>query len=86
MEIDMRIFLPALLLLLTPLAYAAKAPTFATADGAIRGYDPVAYFTLGDAVEGKAEFSTEWQGATWRFTSADNLARFESDPAAYAPQ
>jgi hypothetical protein len=26
------------------------------------------------------------EGATWRFASAENLARFRSDPARYAPQ
>lgn len=83
----MKTLLPALLaLIFMPLALAAQAPTFATADGAIRGYDPVAYFTLGEATEGKAEYSTEWQGAIYRFTSADNLALFESDPERYAPQ
>ncbi len=87
LDTDMKTILPAILLLLSmPLAQAAKAPTFATGDGAIRGYDPVAYFTLGRPTEGKAEFSTQWQGATWLFASAENLALFESDPARYAPR
>ena len=83
----MKKILVALVLgIFVPLAFAGNPPTFATGDGAIRGYDPVAYFTLGEATEGKAEFSSQWQGATWRFASADNLARFESDPERYAPQ
>lgn len=53
---------------------------------AIRGTDPVAYFTEGEAVEGSEEFETEWQGATWRFASAENQELFENDPEAYAPQ
>ena len=74
------------LLLVLPLAFAGKPPVFATGDGAIRGYDPVAYFKQGKPTRGQAEFSTEWQGATYRFANADNLAAFEADPTAYAPQ
>ena len=53
---------------------------------AIRGYDTVAYFTQNEAVEGKAEFSTEYLGATWLFSSAEHLALFEQNPEEYAPQ
>ncbi|MEW6271963.1 MAG: YHS domain-containing (seleno)protein [Thermodesulfobacteriota bacterium] len=52
---------------------------------AIEGYDPVAYFTEGRAVEGSSEHTFEWMGATWRFASAANHDRFAADPAAYAP-
>ena len=57
-----------------------------SSDLAIRGTDPVAYFTEGQAVEGSSEYETEYQGATWRFSSAENQELFESDPEAYAPQ
>jgi YHS domain-containing protein len=53
---------------------------------AIRGADPVAYFTAADAVKGSAEYAYEWQGATWWFSSAENRDLFASDPEAYAPQ
>lgn len=53
---------------------------------AVRGYDPVAYFVDGHATEGKSEFTTSWQGATWRFASAEHRDRFVADPEAYAPQ
>lgn len=53
---------------------------------AIRGYDPVAYFTEGRPVEGQSAFSLDWNGATWRFASAENRALFEADPERYAPQ
>ena len=53
---------------------------------AIRGYDTVAYFTEGAPVEGSEEFTAEWQGATWRFASAEHLDLFEADPERYAPQ
>ena len=66
----------------------AKAEIFTgNSDGiAIRGYDPVGYFTVGKPVEGKAEFATEWKGATWRFASAENLATFKANPGKYAPK
>ena len=75
-----------LLLLFVPLAYAAKPQTFADSNGAIRGYDPVAYFTESAPVRGSNEFTTRWQGATYKFSSAENLKLFEQQPEAYAPQ
>lgn len=53
---------------------------------AVGGYDTVAYFKVNRPVQGKAEFSTEYKGATWRFSSAENLAAFKANPTAYAPQ
>jgi YHS domain-containing protein len=64
----------------------ATAPVYQTSAGAIDGYDPVAYFTEGQAVAGKPEFAHAWNGATWHFASADHLAAFQQDPARYAPQ
>lgn len=53
---------------------------------ALDGYDPVAYFALGKPVKGVAEFSATWNGATWRFSSAENKSAFEKEPVKYAPQ
>ncbi|MEL6768953.1 MAG: YHS domain-containing (seleno)protein [Pseudomonadota bacterium] len=53
---------------------------------AIRGADPVAFFTEGKAVEGFSSHRFKWQGATWQFASAENRDRFAADPTAYAPQ
>lgn len=53
---------------------------------AIRGADPVAYFTEGKAVKGSGEFEYEWNDATWRFSSQENLALFAENPEQYAPQ
>lgn len=53
---------------------------------AIDGADPVAYFTEGRPVEGKREFSAQWNGASWRFASAANRDLFLADPERYAPQ
>jgi YHS domain-containing protein len=58
-----------------------------TADGvALKGYDPVAYFTAGEAVPGTDQYAYRWQGASYRFVSADNLERFKGEPEKYLPQ
>jgi YHS domain-containing protein len=53
---------------------------------AIRGYDPVAYFTKEKAVLGSDKFVHEWNGAMWKFASQENLDLFKSNPEKYAPQ
>ncbi len=71
--------------LTAPKEYAAE-PVF-TEDGlAIRGYDPVAYFTEGRPVAGDAAVAAEWQGATWRFASAEHRDMFLAEPEKYAPE
>ncbi|MEM0981133.1 MAG: YHS domain-containing (seleno)protein [Cyanobacteria bacterium P01_H01_bin.58] len=58
----------------------------ATSGLAIRGADTVAYFTKGKAVLGSSDYEYEWNGATWRFSSAQNLEAFKANPEAFAPQ
>jgi YHS domain-containing protein len=53
---------------------------------AIRGYDPVAYFTEGQPVEGNSAYQYEWNGAVWQFSSDENLTSFIANPEAFAPQ
>jgi YHS domain-containing protein len=53
---------------------------------AVKGYDPVAYFTNGQPTAGLEQYSYTWKGKTYRFGSADNLQRFKADPAKYVPQ
>lgn len=77
-------------------ALAAPALAAAAADNevytghfsnlAVGGYDPVAYFEQGEPAKGQPQYSYEYKGATWRFSSAENLASFTADPDAYAPQ
>jgi hypothetical protein len=71
--------------LLVSFSVYAKDPVFATEDGAIRGYDPVAYFTEGKPVKGDAGISTVWKEATWHFASTENRDAFAADPDKYAP-
>jgi len=72
---------PGLALAAKPLIY-----TPALSNAAAGGYDVVAYFTAGRPTPGVDSFKTEWKGATWKFSSAANLAKFKANPAAYAPQ
>ena len=67
-------------------AFAASPEVFAESDVAIRGADPVAYFTHGAPRIGSPEHMIMWRGTTWHFESAENRAMFESDPSKYAPQ
>jgi YHS domain-containing protein len=53
---------------------------------AIKGYDPVSYFTTGKPTPGLAQFSTTYKGATYRFSSADNRDRFIATPEKFVPQ
>ncbi len=77
-----------LALSLLPAPAAAKDPVYTGifSSLAVSGYDPVAYFTAGQPVEGSADHELAWSGATWRFASAANLAAFQADPQAFAPQ
>ena len=53
---------------------------------AIKGYDPVAYFTLDKAVVGKPEIEHEWDEQRYHFMSAEHRELFKTDPLRYAPQ
>jgi YHS domain-containing protein len=53
---------------------------------ALKGYDPVAYFTESRATPGTPQFHHEWDGATYRFASAKHLELFKADPDRYLPQ
>ncbi len=69
-------------------AFADVAPVYTkkNSDLALSGYDPVAYFTLGEPTEGSETFSTEYQGANFLFASQENLDLFLASPDQYAPQ
>lgn len=57
------------------------------ADGlALKGYDPVAYFSDNAAVPGSEEYTATVDGVTYHFASAENRDAFTADPAKYSPQ
>ena len=71
---------------LTRPAVAAEPYVFAVDCIAIRGVDPVAYFSQGATVQGSADHALMWDGATWHFSSVANMEMFTANPRAYAPQ
>ena len=75
-----------LLLFFSSAALAEKPPVFSDRAGAIRGYDPVAYFDKKGPVRGAQQFSHQWNGATWYFASAANRDKFAAMPEKFAPQ
>ena len=58
----------------------------ATTGLAISGFDPVAYFTEGKALFGRAEFELNLEGSVWRFNNEGNKGAFENNPEVYAPR
>lgn len=66
---------------------SAWAGEFFEKDGAaLRGYDPVAYFTDQRPVKGSSEHRAEHKGSTFHFASKANRDAFAADPERYAPQ
>jgi YHS domain-containing protein len=53
---------------------------------ALKGYDPVSYFTDGKPEKGSAEFSFAFDDTTYWFKSAEHKAKFAAEPERYAPQ
>jgi YHS domain-containing protein len=53
---------------------------------ALKGYDPVAYFTEGRPMLGKKEFEYIWDEARYYFASDYHMSMFRSDPDRYTPQ
>lgn len=60
--------------------------TDSTSGLALFGYDPVAYFTDGEAIRGQHQYEWVWQGVSWTFASQANREVFRQDPEIYAPQ
>ena len=77
----------ALLFLGAALMFGTAAPAHAaeTPKLAIDGYDPVGYFTEKQPIEGKPEFTHDWDGSRYQFHNAANRDRFAADPDRYAP-
>ena len=81
---------------LAAIAVAATMATSAFAAGndvnvtstdlALRGVDPVSYFTEGGPLDGQVNITAEHNGAIYRFVSEETKALFEADPEKYAPQ
>lgn len=87
----MKIALIALVLLIAGQANAqdtsaSRKKEFNLENGlAIQGYDPVAYFNAGKAVEGKKDLFVSYQGVIYRFSSTANRDLFKAAPEKYEP-
>lgn len=60
---------------------AGKAPPLA-----LKGHDPVAYFTEGRPVRGAAAFNVDFDDSRYLFASAKNREMFSASPDRYTPQ
>ena len=77
----------ALQVLLLVTATVASAGDFFEKEGvALRGYDPVSYFTEGEPKQGLPTHSYVYKGSKFQFASAENRRRFAENPDKYAPQ
>ena len=81
-----KLFLLFVLLLSTPVLAKDEISTSLFSNKALSGFDTVAYFTQGKAIEGSSQWQSEYKGADWYFSSQQNLDLFLSDPQRYAPQ
>jgi YHS domain-containing protein len=64
----------------------AQAAAPATERLGLKGYDPVAYFTLSTPTPGVAEYEFVYDGVRYRFANARHLELFKASPDKYAPQ
>lgn len=53
---------------------------------ALEGYDPVSYFTTGEARKGRNEISLTRYGAVYRFATTQNRDLFRAHPEKYEPE
>lgn len=67
-------------------ASAQNATPRAASRVALKGHDPVSYFTDGKPEQGSAEFTFPFDDTTYWFKNAEHRAKFAADPEHYAPQ
>jgi len=79
-------FLLCVAMIAFSILHAQKASIYSSNGKAINGYDPVAYFTESKPVKGNEKFSYQWNGATWYFSSKQNMDSFKKNPEKFAPQ
>lgn len=69
-------------------AYDEQSASIVNVDSqgvALKGYDPVSYFSTSGPVAGKSTFSATYGGATYWFANAANRETFKKHPARYEP-
>src|SRR5690348_15868702 len=68
------------------LARSPIAPVNSEHGLAIKGYDPVSYFTTGKPTQGLARFSISYKGITYHIASAEHRHRFVEMLQKFLPQ
>lgn len=64
----------------------AKTEIYTSANGALNGYDVIAFHTDSAAIKGSKEFSYEWKNTLWYFVNEQHLNQFKSNPEKYVPE
>ena len=67
-------------------AAAQNMPPIAGQRVALKGYDPISYFTDGKPEKGSSEFIFAFDDTTYWFKNAEHRDKFTADPERYAPQ
>jgi len=76
----------AAILFLVVSSASAQSQSPAEPRVAMKGYDPVAYFTEGQPVKGSAEIHHDFDGRRYHFENPKHRAMFIADPDRYIPQ
>ena len=63
-----------------------KANNIDNSNIALQGYSPVSYLDLGLAQVGNKSFKSEYNKVNYYFTSAEQKATFDKNPAKYMPE
>jgi YHS domain-containing protein len=80
------VVLTTMILLVGGMAFAGSSFNVDSNGFAIKGYDPVAYFTMSKPVMGKDDYMLEWKGAKWKFSTEKHKKMFMDNPEKYAPR
>ncbi|RYZ35218.1 MAG: hypothetical protein EOP49_33710, partial [Sphingobacteriales bacterium] len=73
-------------ILASQVGFGQKPSVYSTVDGAVAGYDVVAYFYPGAAIKGFDSLSYNYEGAVWKFASRANLDSFRTSPQRFLPK
>jgi hypothetical protein len=65
---------------------AQQSAALNSSEGAVHGFDPVAYFKEGKPVKGDARDNLSWNSATRYFSNQQSLEAFKASPEKFAPQ
>jgi hypothetical protein len=78
-----KLFIAGLLFIFSSLSIAGEQYT--KRGYAVSGYDPVAYFTIGEPTKGDKNISADWNESKWLFSTEEHKTLFLANPEKYAP-